>query len=708
MLASQSIRAVRRAAVAAGVLAVLAGATALHAQTTPRGTKPVTQTEQRGGSQTVLEAGREKFTIAQIAEAYKKNANRGSRTFYELSRDSAMEFIDLYANYRLKVQAALEAGVDKRPEVIADLHNNRLQLAVPPPPSTGYLMERKVVDPAVERIFKRRDVELLIALVYVAMRPNDPADTARALARANTLLRLARNGADFAMMARDSSDDPSTKDAGGRLPSYITAGMILPSIEDAAYETQAGQVYPGLVRVPAGYVILKVLDRSPRMKVRGAHILIAGAGLSASGPERARADAALARIRKGEDYAAVAREISDDKVSAENGGDFLSWYTRSLGFEAKNARLEPEIEDALFKLKDGEVSDIVRTEKFGYHILKRLDSRKPTFEEEKETIRNFYKQRLMTEDRNAYVRSVIEKHGLKIDQSTFDQMMAAVNQNATTADTAWAAGLGPGLRSQTLFSYGGTRHTLAAWIDSLRTRAELRATPLTRDGMRAAIYSLFEQAALIDEASSLEREYPEFAALMEEFRDGILIFNLEDEMVWKKLNSGYSDEKGRAYYEANKARYQTLPKLALTEVFLYKEEEARSVYEQAKAGTRSFDTMAAQLTQRQEFRDRGGKWGMANVRNSDMVAQVLKQRPQARPGDLLPPFSYQGGWSVVRVDSAEAPKQMSYEEARAEVQGDFVDNLQKELTREWVAALRRKYPVRVDDKVLRAALKGKS
>ena len=58
--------------------------------------------------------------------------------------------------YRLKVQTALDAGIDKRPEVIEDLRNNRIQLAVPPPPNTGYLVERKVVDPAVERIFKRR------------------------------------------------------------------------------------------------------------------------------------------------------------------------------------------------------------------------------------------------------------------------------------------------------------------------------------------------------------------------------------------------------------------------------------------------------------------------------------------------------------------------------------------------------------------------
>ncbi len=716
MFGSSSLRATTRVTATALLAAALLGAITT---TAPAQTKPATKGagggqheaakpggSQHNGSAIVLEVGHEKFTVAQIAEAFMRNANRGGKTLYQLERDSALAFVNMYANYRLKVQAALDAGVDKRPEVVADLKNNRLQLAVPPAPNTGYLIERKVVDPAVERIFKRRDDELLLALIYVAMRPNDPADTARAYNRAVGILQRVRAGGDFEGMARDSSDDPSTKQAGGRLPSYITAGMILPSIEDAAYETKSGMIYPGLVRVPAGYVVLKVLDRGPRVKVRGAHILISAPStdMDPNSPQRRKAEEVLKRIRAGEDFAKVAKEVSDDRVSAENGGDFLSWYTRSLGFEAKDGKLDAEVQAALFKLKDGEVSDIVRTERFGFHIIKRLDSRRPTFDEEKETIRQFYKQRLMSDDRAAYVRSVLEKHGLKIDDNTFDQMLAAVNQNATTADTAWAAGIGPGLRSQTLFRYGGAAYSVGAWIDTLRERADLRATPLSRAGMRSAIQSLFEQAAMIDEAKNLEQEYPEFAALMQEFRDGILIFNLEDEMVWKKLNSGYSEEKGRAYFEAHRAKYRTQPKLALTEIFLYNEPDVKDAYEKAKSGTIPFDTLAAQRTERKEFRDRGGKWALASARNADIVAQVLKVNPNPKPGEILPPFSYQGGWSIVHIDSVESPRPMTFEEARSEVQGDFMDNLQKELSADWVRSLRATYPVRINDKALKEAL----
>lgn len=688
---------IRRAVVLGAMLLAVAGG----------GTRLAAQPKSGSADAVVLEVGREKITLGQIADAYKKNANRGGKSFYDLDRDSAMAFVNLYANYRLKVQAALDAGVDKRPEVVEDLRLNRLQLAVPPSPGIGYLVERKVVDPAVERIFKRREDELLLALIYVSMRANDPTDTLRAYNKALSILKLMRAGNDFTIMARDSSDDPSTKDVGGRLPSYITAGMILTAIEDAAYETRPGDVYPGLVHVPGGYVVLKVLDRSPRYKLRGAHILINAESDSSTifkGTRRPKAEAVLARIKNGEDFAKVAKEVSDDRISGENGGDFLSWYTRSLGFEVKNARLDAEVESALFKLKDGQISDSLVRTRFGNHILKRLESRRPTFDEEKETIRQIYKQRLIGDDRAAYVRSVVEKNGLKIEQNTFNEVLAAVRQGGTTADTAWAAGIGAGLRNSRLFSYAGTNYTVGAWIDSLKARPDLRATPLTRAGAQGSIYTLFEHSAMVAEAATLEKEYPEFAELMREFRDGILIFNLEDEVIWKKLNEGYDEARGRAFFQQNQAKYKSDPELGLTEIFLYKEEDAREVYQQALKGGTPFETMATQLTQRKDFRDRGGKWDQASAKNADIVKQVLDRSPNPRQGEILQPFAYQGGWSIIRVDAVSASAPMTYEEAKSQVQGDYLDYVQKQLSEEWLAALRVKHGVKVNDKVLKNAL----
>jgi foldase protein PrsA len=81
--------------------------------------------------------------------------------------------------------------------------------------------------------------------------------------------------------------------------------------------------------------------------------------------KRSKAEDVLKRVRAGEDFAKLAKEFSTDTGSAEKGGD-LGWFG--------HGQMVPEFEQAAFKLKPGEVSDIVET-KYGYHIIK-MDERK--------------------------------------------------------------------------------------------------------------------------------------------------------------------------------------------------------------------------------------------------------------------------------------------------------------------------------------------
>ncbi|KXK55980.1 MAG: Parvulin-like peptidyl-prolyl isomerase [Chlorobi bacterium OLB7] len=660
-------------------------------------------------SSTLLEVANEKFTVQQLADAFQKNANRGGKTFFELSKDSALQFVNLYADYRLKVRSALDQGFDKRPEIEADIAQNRRQLAAAPAPNTGYLIERKVVDPAVRDIFNRRSDELKIALIFSKMDASNPADTLRAYQRTLGLIGQIQNGADFGGIAKDSSDDPMTRTNSGVL-GWITSGMILREIEDAAYAAPVGKLYPAPVRVASGYVIVRLMDRQPRMKVRGAHILLetgdrsAGTVAADTTDVWQRAQQTLQRIRNGEDFAAVARQVSDDKVSGENGGDLLSFYTRSLGFEAKEGKLEPAFEDALMSLKDGEVSGIVRTS-YGYHIIKRLESHRPTFDEEKETLRQLYKRLFLADDRHRYVQMVMKKQGFQMNSTTLERLLASVNQSRTTADTAWASGITNDLRSQTLFSFQGNNIRVMDWMDTIETHPELRATALNREGVESSIISVLEMPALLKEAESLEQEYPEFGGLMKEFRDGILIFKLEDEAVWSKLK--YDSTEGRAFFERHKSDYKTLPKYAVTEILVYKEKERDEAYRQAQAGKIPFDSLAAQYTQRPGYREKRGHWGLATVKGSDLVKQVLQRKPDAKAGDIIPPFEYQSGWSIIRVDQVEPSRPMSFQEAENELRSDYIDDLQNRLRGEWIQGLRKQYKVKVDEGVLTKALAAK-
>ena len=96
----------------------------------------------------------------------------------------------------------------------------------------------------------------------------------------------------------------------------------------------------------------------PQQEIHARHILL---------PTEEEAKKALAQVKGGEDFAKVATELSKDPSG--NGGD-LGWFTKD--------RMVPEFSDAAFKLKEGEISEPVKTQ-FGWHIIKIEGTRTKSF-----------------------------------------------------------------------------------------------------------------------------------------------------------------------------------------------------------------------------------------------------------------------------------------------------------------------------------------
>lgn len=125
-------------------------------------------------------------------------------------------------------------------------------------------------------------------------------------------------------------------------------------------------------------------------QVHARHILVAAPEKDASAREAARtkAQALLAELRSGADFAKLAQERSDDKGSGARGGD--------LGF-FDNQRMAPAFSKAAFALnKPGQLSEVVETQ-FGYHII-RLEARKPAgkrpYDEVAEELRQSARERV--------------------------------------------------------------------------------------------------------------------------------------------------------------------------------------------------------------------------------------------------------------------------------------------------------------------------
>ncbi len=118
-----------------------------------------------------------------------------------------------------------------------------------------------------------------------------------------------------------------------------------------------------------------------REQRRASHILIVMDDMEAAAREAA--EAALKRVQGGEEFAAVARELSQDPGSKDAGGD-LDFFEAGV--------MEKSFDEAVFKLKKGEISGLVQTP-FGFHIIQLTDIRPaigPSFSEVKEQVKTSY------------------------------------------------------------------------------------------------------------------------------------------------------------------------------------------------------------------------------------------------------------------------------------------------------------------------------
>lgn len=668
------------------------------AQKGKAGQKGTTAKSSNSASQSALDKtvlatiGKETITYGELEYAFHKNMGRRNSRLSEIPRDSVMDFLQLYIKYRLKVQDAIDRKLDKDSAVMADIAQNRRLLA-----ETHY-SEKKIIEPEVSKLLERRKREIQIAIIVCAS--PEKGDTIDAYNRAIRFLAKVRAGEDFEKLARDSSDDAETGKRGGVLP-YITGGKIIRPVEDAAYSGKVGEVYPQPIRYRNNYFILKVLKNEPRLKVRASHLLLSSIGKNDSLGISKKGDSLLALIKAHpEKFEEYVRSSSDDKTTKDKGGFMGSYYTRSGGFDSmKDQLLLPEFEKALFSLKDGEISGKVWTE-YGLHIIRRDSSRAPNVEEERESVKKDYKRLFYEEDKRNHIDSLKVALGYKLNSAALKSFLAFVDTSKTTIDSNWAGKLTKGVLALQVYSLPNGSITVSALVDSLNKRSDLRATPLNYKGITRVLDKFTDPKAVNDATVSLELQYPDFAALMRDFRDGILLFKVEEQEVWGKLK--FDSLQARSFFDSTKSRYRTETKYEISEIYVLSDSAAKAARRRIDAGEK-FDDLAAQLTQREGFREKKGHHNLATSKEDKLVA--LAEKAKANAGDIIGPEMYERGFSIIKVNEVAPPRQKTFEEAIPDFAPAFQDMVQKRLTEQWITRVKQRFPVEINQKNVAAVLK---
>lgn len=648
--------------------------------------------------------GSEPVLYGDVERAFQKNLTRRDTKFASVPRDTALDFLRLYTNYRLKVASAKERGMDKDEAVMNDIANNRKLL------SETWYFDKTFADARVDELARRRIKELKIGIILCAV--NDPStqrwDTARSQAKANAIIARLNAGEDFEKIARDSSDDKETGSNGGTLP-WISGGSIIKQVEDEAYGLSIGKHSQKPIISRFGFFIVKLYDVEDRAVVKFRHILLqkkadrdsVGCDLFADSllqilhaPSKKQQEMMKARKVEytGDAFSDLAKIYSDDKASAAKGGYLGSSYSRSAGMESNGSRLVPEFEEAIFKLKNGEISQKVHTV-FGVHIILRDSTKVPDAIMERDNAKRTYRRLYFEDDKRAVYDSLKKAYGFQWAGGMYDKLLKTIDTTKTTQDTSWWEPITEAMMQQVVYHMDKKSLTVAALTDSLRRRMDLRGYTLNRAGFDRAINKITDPMVIERATADLDKKYPDFAALMQEFNDGILLFKVEEQEVWSKLKFDTADAK--VFYDTTKSRWMSEQKYEISEIYVFSDSLASGLRKQIDGGA-SFKELATAHTQRQGTRDKGGSLGVVSPRTNKLAKKA--QEEKLTVGTVVGPFAHEKGFSIIRIDNIVAPRQMTFDESISELAPAYQDALQQRLTAVWLNDVRQRFPVNYNNK----------
>jgi peptidyl-prolyl cis-trans isomerase SurA len=643
-------------------------------------------------NEVLAEVGLEKITYGELQKAYQKNSNRKNVELYKLPKDSLYNFLNIYINYRLKVQDAENKGYQNKPEIIEEIKQSRKALV------ESYYYDDHLYKPFLKTMIDKRKIEKKIAIIMQGFNDMAVTDSATALSTINQAMTEVKNGIDFADVAKAYSMDKNTSTNGGLIDRWITAGSVARQLEDPIYLTAKGQVYPEVLVVKQSFFIMKVIDEAPRKFVKASHILIQ------NNPDKnidSIATIVLAKLKKGESFEKLAKIYSDDNSTKEIGGTFPEYYSRSTGYEKSQKQVVAEFENAMFALKKGEISGKVTTQ-YGIHIIRCEDIRDFEPASESEELRSVYRRSKLFTDKQNLLDSLSIVYGYKLNEDVLAEIMNNVDSAKTNLQSDWAKDLKPALLNKVLFEMNKTKYTVSEFVKILNENNEFKGYSLNLDGFLRAIQNYTRPIAFEEETKTYETKNTEFASMMKEFRDGILLFKVEGDEVWNKLK--FDSTKAREFYSLNKDKYKTDLSYDLSEILVFNDSAANEISKKIKSGM-NFDTLAKISTQRGGMREKSGNLGIMSTVKDEQARLALQFSP--KKGQILQPIKLEKGIAILRINDIHPARPKTFEESIPDFATTFQELRQREITENWLNKVKKDTKIVINKKTIDEITKSK-
>lgn len=602
---------------------------------------------------------------------YNKNSQQ------QINPQTLEEYVEMFKLYKMKVADARAEGIDTTASFLKETEQYRHDLAAP------YLTDSIYINQLVQEAYDRSKEEVE-AYHIMLFKTRDAAANVSLRQRIDSLESVLKAGGDFADLAARFSQDRGSKDKGGRM-GWIVAGNYPAAFEIEAYRLPEGAISE-VVESPVGYHILKGGKHRPaRGKIQVAHILKLTQGKDEAAQAKAKQeiDSLYQVVMANPDaFTTIAGSNSEDRGSARQGG-MLPWFGAG--------EMVAEFDSVAFSLANGEISKPVKTA-YGYHIIRRFDSQ-PVPELEKMKPQAIAKITNPQDPRYKLIRdrqtqNFAKKHKGSLNEKTVSMIRSDISRQGL--DSAlfanWTTIPNGDLP---LASVGGKTKKASDFmsgISSMRVPASANALQIFDDNL-AAYYN----GILVDaEELSLEKTEPDYRNLLKEYVDGSLLYEVSVRKVWDKAAK---DTEGlRNFFERNRANYKWAEPHAKGFLVQATNDSVAGLI-RARAAELGTDSLVQTL--RKEFK---GNIGIDKVLVSKgtnaMVDNIVFGAPEVQPSNA----KYQVYFMI-------DPRVINEPEEVNDVKGLVTSDYQNEFQTEWENELRKKYPVTVNEKVLKQVRK---
>nr|WP_294902546.1 peptidylprolyl isomerase [uncultured Lacibacter sp.] len=621
-------------------------------------------------AQTLFTYGTHPVDKNEFWRAFSKNNNGAT------DEKSIREYLDLFVRFKLKVQAAKDAKLDTLPNIKNDIAAFRAQVIEQYMRNQG--SNKEMVNEAIDRSI----TEFEVAHVFVGY----DNDSAKAKATIDKAYAQLQSGADFSATAKTMSTNDYVQSTNGYI-GFISVFSLPYDLENAVYNTAAGS-YSKPVAGKSGYHIFKVLSkRASTGKMKAAQILIAmpaNATQEEIAAARSKAEMVYGLAKKGEDFGKLAQSYSDDKLTYANGGELPEF-----GF----TKYDPAFSKIAFGLQnDGDISTPVQTAS-GFHIIKRLALKPAVADKTDPALVQEYSEKVNADPRMTVV-AVRQKEQIR-KNSQYKVFPYKEAELWTVTDTMLKSknyvSFYKANQQKPLFQLGTQKIFISDWLKWVKNLQSPTYSP-PKTEFKNLLQQFTDLTAEQYYKDRLELTNEDVRYQVKEFREGSMLFEIMERKIWSLAPT---DSAGLLnFYTRNKQKYTWQP--SVNAIIFNCADSA--------VANRAMEMMRKEPLKWKEHMDHLGGTALADSSRFELNQLPVPQGTVFTAGQFTPVVTNTNDGSssfcyILNVFNSK--DQRSFEEAKGLVINDY----QLFLEDKWITELKKKYPVKVNEGVLKSMVK---